>query len=67
VLPENRKVLVANEMLGKQNVQSFTESNVFAHHNFGERALTIILNQNSDFATTLNSIWLQNDKSQSSF
>jgi hypothetical protein len=36
--------------------------NVFTHHNFGERALTIILNQNSDFATTLNSNWLQNDK-----
>jgi hypothetical protein len=41
---------VANEMLGKQNEQSFTESNVFAHHNFGGRALTIILNQNSNFA-----------------
>jgi hypothetical protein len=54
VLPENRKVLVANEMLGKQNEQSFTESNVFAHHNFGERALTIILNQNIVFATIRN-------------
>jgi hypothetical protein len=49
------------------DLQSFTEPNVFTHHNFGERALTIILNQNSDFATTLNSNWLQNDKSQSSF
>jgi hypothetical protein len=50
---------------GVYDVQSFTKC-IYSPQ-FGERALTIILNQNSDFATALNSNWLQNDKSQRTF